>query len=158
MRLVLQRTETGDEGTFGVIEIPSDLGGQTFHTGELPWRGNARGKSCIPAGLYQCRMRRSPKFGDCYILTGPGVLDEPSDDPDVRTFILIHAGNFCGDEDMGYVAHVDGCIILGMTRGVLRNSRGEEQEAVCASGAARKEFERLMGGAEFELEIRDIEE
>ena len=153
MRLVLQRTESDDQGTFGTIEVD----GRVFHTGELPWRDNARGKSCIPAGLYQCRMRESSKFGLCYILTGPGVIDRDSDDPNVRTFILIHAGNFCGDEDMGYVAHVDGCIILGMTRGVIRNKHGKEQEAVCASKQALDEFERLLGGAPFEIEIRDAE-
>lgn len=148
-RIILQRLETSDEGTFGVIEMPDDLGGKVFHTGELPWRHNRAGTSCIPAGVYRVSMQRSPRFRrDLYELQ-----DVPG-----RSDILIHKGNWCGDVELGYASNVEGCILLGRARGVLRTKDGREQQAVIASDPAVTEFERLLGGAPFEIEIRDVKE
>lgn len=96
---VLLRKRTGDSGTFGELEID----GEKFKTGELPWRDNARGKSCVPAGEYLVEWDPSPKYGFKYELR-----DVPG-----RTVILIHSANFMGDEDKGLKAEVDGCIALG---------------------------------------------
>lgn len=135
-RAVLRRTEMGDAGTFGVLEIE----GQTFQTGELPWRENRRGKSCVPAGVYRVSWQPSGKYGHKYELQGvPG-----------RSDILIHAANLVGDEDLGYVAQVDGCIALGSTRGAIG-----AQKAVMGSKVAVARFEELMGLEDFELEIID---
>lgn len=135
-RVTLRRTDMGDTGTFGVLEVD----GHTFHTGELPWRDNRRGKSCVPAGVYTVKWDPSPKYGHKYELMNV---------PD-RTVILIHAANFVGDEDMGFRAEVDGCIALGHGRGAI-----EGQPAVTASRKAVEDFEELMGLEPFELEIID---
>lgn len=96
---ILRRTSMGDAGTFGVLTVD----GLSFHTGELPWRNNARGKSCVPAGEYLVRWMPSGKYGHKYQLQ----------DVEGRDHILIHAANHVGDEDKGYKAQVDGCIALG---------------------------------------------
>jgi hypothetical protein len=134
MKLI--RTETGDEGTFGILIYSHGV----LFTGELPSRGNARGKSCIPAGVYTVSMRLSPRFGKCY---------EVEDVPE-RTHILLHNGNWCGDESMGFRADVDGCILVGLSRDKL-----DGQSAVLTSRKARRKLEIEMGGAPFELEIEE---
>lgn len=63
---------------------------------ELPWRGNIRNESCIPAGTYSVTKAVSPKFGE-----GTFKLHEVSG----RSNILIHQGNFTRD--------IEGCILLG---------------------------------------------
>ena len=134
MKLI--RTETGDEGTFGLMlydRFP-------IYTGELPDRGNARGKSCIPAGVYTVQMRTSPRFGRCYEV----------EEVEGRSHILLHNGNWCGDEDLGYRTHVDGCVLLGLDRGTL-----DGQKAVFSSRRARHRLEAEMGGAPFTLEIEE---
>ena len=55
-----------------------------------------------------------------------------------------------GDEDLGYVAQVDGCIALGSTRGAIG-----AQKAVMGSKVAVAQFEEIMGLEDFELEIID---
>lgn len=134
MRLI--RTETSDEGTFGILLY----GSRHLFTGELPERDNARGQSCIPTGIYQVQMRTSPRFGRCY---------EIKDVKD-RSHILLHNGNFCGDDTLGFKTHVDGCVLLGLSRGKL-----DGQSAVFSSRRARHQFEAEMGGAPFELEITE---
>ena len=59
-RVYIRRTETDDEGTFGVLTTDS---GFQVYTGELPWRWNIPGKSCIPPGEYECIWTEKPKHG-----------------------------------------------------------------------------------------------
>lgn len=132
----LRRARTGPHGTFGTIEVK----GHRFHTGELPWKNNARGQSCIPAGTYRVTWRQSPKFGATY-----HVLDVPD-----RSLILFHVANFFGDEERGFKSDVDGCIGLGLAEGSL-----DGQEALLSSRVAISQFERLMGREDFELTIID---
>lgn len=136
LRATLRRTQMGDTGTFGVLEID----GKEFRTGELPWRSNKRGKSCIPAGVYLVQWDPSPKYGHKYELRN--VKD--------RTTILIHAANYVGDEDKGLKAQVDGCIALGYDISPL-----EGQMALRKSRDAVEDFEKMMGLEDFELEIID---
>ncbi len=132
--MILVRTETSDEGTFGILTYEH---GYLF-TGELPWRGNARGQSCIPTGLYHVFMRASNRFGRAYEVANV----------EHRTAILLHNGNFCGDDTLGFKTHVDGCILLGLSRGKL-----DGQHAVFSSRRARRRFEDEMAGTGFTLEI-----
>lgn len=134
MKLI--RTETGDEGTFGLLLYD----GRVLYTGELPWRDNERGKSCIPAGIYDVFMRVSSRFGRVYEVK----------DVTGRTAILLHNGNWCGDDALGFKTHVDGCILLGLDRGRL-----DGQNAVFSSRRARHKIEAEMGGAPFKLEITE---
>ena len=62
---------------------------------ELPWRNNARGRSCIPAGTYQASLYDSPRHGIVVLL----------DDVPGRSMIEIHAGN--------YTTQIEGCILVG---------------------------------------------
>lgn len=137
-RLTLSRLETGDEGTFGMIELPD---GSHMATGELPDRGNARGAGCVPAGVYPCTFEDSPRLGrKTYRLANvPG-----------RDGILIHSANFVGDKEKGKKSQVLGCIALGESLGAL-----EGQKAVLGSRKSVNRFEALMAGAPFELEIVD---
>jgi hypothetical protein len=106
-------------------------GGMVFFTLERPWLNNKKNVSCIPApGTYHAQLRRSPHLGITYWL---------KDVPD-RQFILIHSGNI--------VAHVQGCIMLGLSRGRLRGER-----AVFQSVTAIRQFMKLMGGEPFTLEV-----
>lgn len=133
----LTRSKTGDTGTFGMLEIA----GHTFHTGELPDRGNAEEISSIPAGTYICKWQWSPKFKkNVYHLQ-----DVPG-----RTVIEIHPANWMGDAGLGLKCQLNGCIALGKSRGQLSG-----QDAVIASQAAIEEFEKLLGGQDFELTITD---
>lgn len=73
---------------------------------ELPWNGNRRQVSCIPAGSYSVSKTDSPKFG-------PGTLSVnrvPG-----RSHILIHSGNYTRD--------IEGCILLGEKFADIDNDR-----------------------------------
>lgn len=102
---VLTRYYTSDEGTVGNFESPG------FHcfTIELPWRGNRKGQSCIPAGSYICNWRYSAKHGLCY-----HVEDVPG-----RTDIEIHAANWAGDSSKGLKVQLLGCLAPGRQIGTL---------------------------------------
>jgi hypothetical protein len=139
-RALLERGESTDEGTFGVLR----LDGQTLRTTELPWRDNATGVSCIPPGVYRCELVNSPRFGRVY-----GVRDVPG-----RQNILIHAANFGGDKSQGWHTELLGCIAPAMSVGVLTNPNGVTQRAGLQSKAALAEFMAWAGGLPFELEIR----
>ncbi|HYH63435.1 MAG TPA: DUF5675 family protein [Urbifossiella sp.] len=94
--LFLRRTISSDKGTFGVLT----RNGKTLCvTCEDPWRDNARGESCIPAGRYRCVGFNGAKYKDVWEVTGV-----PN-----RTAILIHAGNTMND--------TRGCILVGKRLG-----------------------------------------
>ena len=106
-------------------------GGAWLFTLERPWLDNRTGVSCIPApGTYHAVWRQRPNKRHTYWL---------HDVPD-RTWILIHSGNV--------VAHVQGCIMLGLSRGWLRGER-----AIFQSATAVRKMEELMGRAPFTLEV-----
>lgn len=135
-RLILQRTETGDHGTFGYI----DLDRQRFLTGELPDRNNANNVSCIPHDTYSCVFTFSPRFHrKLYLLEGVKG----------RSGIRIHPANFMGDKEKGLLCHLNGCIALGYRRMVLNGQIG-----IFTSLTAVRDFEAALGGETFELEIR----
>lgn len=129
----LDRISTGTSGTFGTLTgLDFD-----YHTLELPWvdaDGNGLGdpqRSCITAGNYNCVWHESPKYGECYEVTG--VVG--------RSHILIHPANW---------AHqLLGCIALGKGRGVLNG-----KPAITQSRDAIKEFHNHMRQQNFSLEIR----
>ena len=95
---------------------------------ELPWRDNQRGISCIPEGVYECKMAFSPsrKYPVYWLQDVPG-----------REAVQIHIGNFPKD--------IRGCILLGEERGV--------NQVVHSKGAFDK-FMKRMGGKPFTLTIK----
>jgi len=109
-----------------------------MYTGELPWKQNKTGVSCIPEGNYLVEPWNSAKFPRTYHI---------KDVPD-RTAILIHTGNLCGNKEKGFISHVLGCIIVGMKRGKLGG-----QQAVLLSRMALGKLREIAGRESFELKI-----
>lgn len=132
---ILTREASQEDGTYGILTLPD---GSSFQTLELPWRNNETGKSCIPPGTYKVEMRDSPKFGPCY-----EVKSVPN-----RSHILIHAGNTAGNVDKGLKSDVQGCILLGLSRGRINN-----QSAVIESKPAMASFMQKMGGRSFTMNV-----
>lgn len=133
---ITRNIKAGDDGIFGILQV-DDF---TCKTGELPWRNNEKGKSCIPAGTYIAKIFQSPKFGKVYKLEGT----EP------RTFVLIHSGNFSGNVDKGKKSDVEGCILLGQKLGVINN-----QKVVQSSKWAVTHFMNVTNGEDLEIEIKE---
>lgn len=132
---ILTRTSTCDEGTFGHL----DVAGQTFMTGELPYRDNERGKSCVPCGKYNAIWEHSARFGrQLYEIKGIPWRDE----------IKFHPANFMGDRAKRLKCELDGCIALGTSVGVLLG-----QKALIKSRAAMDRFEALLATQPFDLAI-----
>ena len=138
MKLSLLRTQTGDQGTFGVIMAPD---GKIYRTLELPWRENRPNRSCIPAGIYEARWVYSPKFRWCY-----QIMNVPR-----RTHIKMHSANYGGDVTKGFRTHLLGCVALGMYTGTLGNQR-----AVLCSRVAVSAFNRALKGEPFTLTIKEL--
>lgn len=134
-KVTLVRTETSDEGTFGELTTES---GFECKTGELPWRDNAPGKSCIPEGTYAVTWRFSEKHGYCYHVENvPG-----------RTDIEIHSANFMGDVDERYKCELSGCIAPGRNIGVIT-----KQKSIVASRIALADLEVDLEKEPFTLSI-----
>jgi len=128
IRLRLERYTKASKATHGKLRVLDECADilSEFHSLELPWRNNEKGKSCIPEGEYIVRHRFSQKYKDHLI-----VLDaETKDHPYPRTFILIHPAN--------YVSQLRGCIALGL--GSI-DMNGDEVLDVTNS---RKACERLL--------------
>ncbi len=136
------RQRTGNQGTEGILQTS----GFTCFTLELPWKDNARRMSCIPKGTYSCKVRHSPRFGEIY-----HVIAVPN-----RSYILIHSGNFAGDVTRGFRTHVEGCILLGSKRGVLRVNKDLTQRAVLVSKPTVRQFMQHMAGKDFTLKISGV--
>lgn len=135
-RATLWREPSTDEGTFGSLLTDS-----AFHckTGELPWRENANGASCIPPGLYVCMYRLSPIHGMCYHVENvPG-----------RSGVEIHSANWMGDKAKGKKCQLLGCIAPGEGVAVL-----EGQKAVLQSRIALLALEAEFKREAFELLIK----
>ncbi len=137
-RVRIDRRHSTDMGTFGRLTTE----GFSAFTGELPWRDNARGLSCIPAGVYRCVWARSPRLKrSTYRIMG--VRD--------RSGVLFHSANLMGDKTRGFIAQVEGCIAIGEALGFIKG-----QAAVLRSMPAVRRFESIIpAGEPFELEIHD---
>jgi len=134
----LTRLETTYAGTFGRLTCDGMV---PLFTGELPWRDNAGGISCIPAGEYNVAWTYSPRFRRyMYLLLGT----EP------RLGIRIHPANWMGAADKGYRSQLNGCIALGRMMGWLSG-----QKAVLVSRPAVTQLEEHMDRKAFKLEIVD---
>ena len=135
--VVIERAESGDQGTFGQLYAPN---GFRRYTGELPDRGNAPNISRLePAGRYEAIWTYSPRFRRyMYILIGTAP----------RAGIRAHSANFMGDDTKGYRRQLNGCIALGERLGWM-----DRQKALLLSAPAVREFEMTMQRQPFQLEI-----
>ena len=136
--VILERTETSEEGTFGILRVPGK--GFTCFTGELPDLGNRRNVSCIPTGLYDVAWTLSPRF-KVYMYE---VLNVPG-----RAGIRIHSANLMGNSAKGYKAQLNGCIAFGERIGHLSG-----QKALLVSKPAHRRFEEVMQNKAFKLQIK----
>jgi len=138
-RAILMREKSGEQGTFGRLTVKNGKGAElSLQTIELPWKDNRRNVSCIPAGVYDCSRTHSGKFGVVYeVMHVPG-----------RSGILIHAGNVAGDTAKGFRTDVEGCILVGMSRGELYG-----QKAVLESRHALKALHEFTQGELMELTV-----
>ena len=117
-------------GVFGRLRI---WGGPfACYTVERPWDGNARDRSCIPAGYYPL----SPSYFNRGGYEAYQVLSVPG-----RSRIKLHRGNRPSD--------VSGCIALGLELGAV-----EGRWAVLRSREAFEAFMREMAGQEGHISIR----
>ncbi len=126
-RVTLTRTETGEDGTFGLVVTDN---GFSCYSLELAWKNNEQGVSCIPSGIYLCERAVSPKHGPCYY-----VRDVPK-----RTDIELHAAN--------WARQLLGCISLGRAIGDIADTK-----AVLSSRDAIAGFEADLDGEPFKLDI-----
>lgn len=138
-RARLTRSESTDEGTFGVLVF----GGHSCRSLELPWRDNRPQVSCIPVGTYRCSIVRSPRMGRVY-----GVHNVPG-----RSSVLIHSANLAGDVTRGWDTQLHGCIAPCERLGGLRNSAGHMQRAGLVSRPAVTRLMEWAAGEPFDLEI-----
>lgn len=128
--LTLHRSYCWSHGTWGVLTLPD---GSELATLELPWRGNARGESCIPEGVYQMAMRDSPvveRSSGGEFCRGWEIQGVPG-----RTFIMLHPGNWIRDSD--------GCVLVGTKHAIIDGAI-----AVQHSRQAFRQFMRAMEGRE----------
>ncbi len=132
----ISRLESTDEGTFGRLTF-NDF---NCFTGELPWKDNRPNISCIPKGMYKCVWSYSNHFKrKMYEITSVPR----------RAGIRMHAANLMGDKSKGLGCQLDGCISLGSKLG-----RIDGQKALLLSRPMIRQFEQLMNGREFLLEIK----
>jgi hypothetical protein len=104
MKLSIDRTyeEKQTKGYAAVFDVEGTVI-FTFDTLELPWKDNQKRISCIPKGVYDCRVRLAEQSAS-RDYTHLIVDDVPN-----RSYILFHRGNSAKDSR--------GCILTGMMRG-----------------------------------------
>lgn len=130
------REDISAEGVFGLLTLED---GFKCFTGELPWRSNLVGRSCIPAGTYVFKIVNSPKHGRCYEAENvPG-----------RTDIQIHSANFMGDAEKGFKCELEGCIAPGQ---MIDSPTGQKQ--IVSSKRALMNLKEHLKGEPLELTIR----
>lgn len=133
----LTRIESSPQGTFGRIDLP----GFAAFTGELPWLDNHSNVSCVPEGVYECRLTHSPRFGRQLYLVEPVPR---------RAGIRVHSANFMGDASQGYLSQLNGCISLGERLGWMGG-----QKALLLSAPAVRKLHSILRGQSFMLEIKN---
>jgi hypothetical protein len=133
----LLRTESGDQGTFGLLAVDNF----TCFTGELPWLDNRSKVSCIPVGKYNVLWELSPRLHKhTYRLKNVKGRDG----------VLIHSANLVGDSTKGFKTQLQGCIAMGEKLGYMMG-----QKALLSSRPAVTAFEMFLNFEPFILEIKN---
>ena len=135
----LERYETGEHGTFGLLYLPD---GMILHTLERPWEGNRPHLSSIPTGEYTLEPHSSDKYPDTWALVGETVSHYPHPGK-ARSVCLFHRGNWKKD--------TTGCTLVGMSRAL------EHDDMILDSAEAMETF-RLAMRAEEKLPTLTITE
>lgn len=155
----LVRNPSSSEGTFGKLHCCWGEEHCEFHTLEPPWKENRRDVSCIPAENYRCQYEKTNKRigGEDHWYH---VLDVEG-----RGSILIHPGNWAGDESLGKYTDSHGCILLGLGVQQMRapqvgsvsedGAQSQPQLAVTSSRTACRRLANFFDQEPFELRIYD---
>ncbi|HEY2068249.1 MAG TPA: DUF5675 family protein [Rhizomicrobium sp.] len=113
MHLIIERSSkmSNDEGTFGVLYLDDTLLAAFAVTCEQPWKNNAPGHSCIPAGQYDLLPYNSPKHGETVVFHNPalGIYGTPDRIPagcKGRSLCEIHPAN--------WPRQLEGCVAVGL--------------------------------------------
>ena len=132
INLLLIRDTFSDKSTIGELFLNGE---RMCDTLENPWLDNQQTISCIPAGIYDVRLRlaRESASRDYLHLL---VKDVPN-----RKYILFHRGNFPKD--------TSGCILVG-----LGTQKDVVQNSVLAMDLLIKEILNL-GGENINLIIKN---
>lgn len=129
--MILKRFEQTDKVTRGVLIHENNAIALTL---ENPWKDNTPNISCIPVGIYECKMVDSPRFDVTYEVK----------DVEGRTHILFHSGNT--------EKSTRGCILLGNMLGEL-----EGEPAILNSRVTVDRFMETMGGIDsFSLNVVNV--
>lgn len=137
MYLELHRTSQDAKQTLGHLYVMNELHlcFNIFATLELPWRGNQRNLSCIPAGVYHVKKRWSLKYGNhLHVL-----------DVNQRSMILIHAGN--------YFFNTQGCILVGT--GTLDLNKDKRMDIVNSRNALEQLLNSISGNSTT-MHVKDL--
>ena len=105
-KLLISRFQDDGKQTQGRAILLDDQNKQilTFVTLEPPWLNNAIGKSCIPAGIYSVKPRKSTKYGNHFIIEGTSP----------REWVLLHTGNYMASTNPKTgTSDSTGCILVG---------------------------------------------
>lgn len=152
MNLLLVRTSLGPIASEGTLSA----GALKVFTLEDPWNDNKPFKSCIPAGTYQLLPFNSVKHPACWVMYNPelNIYRQPGEIPagkkgEGRFACLIHAGNWETD--------VEGCIAVGLRRGMTRNPSANRMEpSVHDSRAAMDKLRLVLGRDAHTLTITNL--
>ena len=132
MNLILKRFSDNGKQTLGKASLFNNgIEIFSFVTLEPPWLNNAIGKSCIPAGKYTVKPRKSAKYGNHFIIEGTYP----------RTYVLFHKGNYRKDST--------GCILVGRK---FADINGDGETDITSSGSTMNRLLTLAPKG-FKLEI-----
>lgn len=134
----LTREASQTAGTFGTLTVKRDGEILQLHTLEPPWRDNRQNVSCIPTGSYRCEFGPSGKGALYHVLNVPH-----------RDGILMHVGNWAGDETEGLRSDSEGCILVG-----IRVYEFETQIGISGSAVALDKLHKFTGKLPFQLDIQ----
>tara|TARA_R100000656_G_scaffold92221_1_gene66907 strand:+ start:1001 stop:1444 length:444 start_codon:yes stop_codon:yes gene_type:complete len=104
--LLIERDIYTEKSTSGKLYFNGEF---LCYTGEMSWLENKQSISCIPLGVYFCRIRKaeesaSRKYDHLLVKDVPG-----------RSYILVHIGNYLNSQDLSS-SDSRGCILPGMNR------------------------------------------
>ncbi len=141
LKLELYRENSKDDGTISALLNGDD---EVCRLLELPWRENEQSISCIPPARYwvdYLAESASGHYKDVYHITGvPG-----------RSGILIHKGNYAGDESLGFMSDSAGCLLPCVSIGKSFNqTMGQD------SKTALQRLHEVTGRKGFWLEVWGI--
>lgn len=141
--MTLTRTSTANTGTLGTLTSSTGFSCKVI---ELPWKQNKNGVSCIPPkpSGYKCKLRSSNAWPNTYWVS----------DVSGRVAILIHNGNWAGDEASGYKTNTQGCILLGSAHGT-GSPKGKPQSMCTDSNSTLAAFKKHLQGKPFTLKVID---